>query len=514
MFNEISLERGINVAELLENKIVKHPKLLKSPIGIEGLDDITEGGIPKGRTTLISGGSGTGKTLLGISYLVNGVDKFNETGVFMSFAECENELQENVASMNIDLKKYSDEKKINVEYIKLDRNEFEEIGKYNLDGIFIRLGFAIDSIKATRVVLDTIESLFDGLNDISLIRSELKRLFQWLKDKNVSAIISAEKGEGIISRFGIEEYVADCVIFLDHRIVEQISTRRIRIVKYRGTTHGTNEYPFLIDSTGISVLPITSLELNHHATTERISSGIPDLDKMFMNKGFGKTSNVMVSGSTGTGKTSFAAAFAIETCKRGEKCLFLSFEESPEQLIQNMKSIGINFSPWIDKKLLFLISTRPTFFGLEMHLLNLYKSIELIRPSTVVIDPVTSLLSQGSGLEIQSMLTRMSDLFRSKGITSFFASLISEKNEVDSGEIISSIMDTWIVLRNSELKNHKRVRNLYIRKSRGSSHYSNVVSFTFSNNGISIKPINEIENKKVMNLSKIQFVNESNKDLH
>jgi circadian clock protein KaiC len=514
MINEISFERGINVGEILKREIVKYPKLLKSPIGIEGLDDITEGGIPKGRTTLITGGAGTGKTLLSISYLINGVDKFNETGVFMSFAESEIELQENVASMNIDLKKYSNDKKINVEYVKLDRNEFEEIGKYNLDGIFIRLGFAIDSIKATRVVLDTIESLFDGLNDISLIRSELKRLFQWLKDRKVTAIISAEIGEGIISRFGIEEYVADCVIFLDHRIVEQISTRRIRIVKYRGTTHGTNEYPFVIDSTGISVLPITTLELNHHAITDKISSGIPDLDKMFAHIGFGKTSSIMVSGSTGTGKTSFAAAFAIETCKRGEKCLFLSFEESPEQLIQNMKSIGFNFAPWVDNKLLFLVSTRPTFFGLEMHLLNLYKNIELIQPSTVIVDPVTSLLSQGTGLEIQSMLTRMSDLFRSKGITSFFASLLSDLNEIDSGEIISSIMDTWIVLRNTELKNHKRVRNLYIRKSRGSSHYSNVASFTLSANGISIKATDEFENKKLLNFNKIQIENKQNKDLH
>ena len=464
-------------------------KLHKCPTGIKGFDEITEGGLPKNRISLICGSTGSGKTLFGIDFLINGVINYNEPGIFMSFEETEDELYKNVASLNLDLQGLVSQKKILLDYVLLERRDIQEKGEFNLEGLFVRLELAIDSIGAKRVVIDSIDSLFAGLADDGILRLEIKRLFRWLKEKQVTAIVTGELVQSSYTRQGMEEYISDCIILLDNRVVDQISTRRVRVIKYRGSNHGTNEYPFVIDKDGLSVIPITSAGLDHPGTNEKVSTGIPTLDKMFNGVGYTRGSTILTSGTAGTGKTSVAAAFAVESCKRGERCLFLSYEESAGQLIQNMSSIGFDFEPLMKKGLLKIVSIRPSFFGLEMHLLDLYKIIADFKPKAVVIDPLTSLLGQGNQLEIRSMLTRLIDALKSKGITGFFTSLVSSTKENDnSGEIgVSSLIDTWIVVRELEDNSGKRrVRGLYIVKSRGTKHSSDVHKLILSDDGITL----------------------------
>jgi len=407
----------------------------------------------------------------------------------MSFEETEDELYKNVASLNLDLQGLVSQKKILLDYVLLERRDIQEKGEFNLEGLFVRLELAIDSIGAKRVVIDSIDSLFAGLADDGILRLEIKRLFRWLKEKQVTTIVTGELVQSSYTRQGMEEYISDCIILLDNRVVDQISTRRVRVIKYRGSNHGTNEYPFVIDKDGLSVIPITSAGLDHPGTNEKVSTGIPTLDKMFNGVGYTRGSTILTSGTAGTGKTSVAAAFAVESCKRGERCLFLSYEESAGQLIQNMSSIGFDFEPLMKKGLLKIVSIRPSFFGLEMHLLDLYKIIADFKPKAVVIDPLTSLLGQGNQLEIRSMLTRLIDALKSKGITGFFTSLVSSTKENDnSGEIgVSSLIDTWIVVRELEDNSGKRrVRGLYIVKSRGTKHSSDVHKLILSDNGITL----------------------------
>ncbi len=468
----------------------QHNQLHKCPSGIKGFDEITEGGFPANRTTLISGGPGSGKTLFGIDFLINGALNYQEPGVFMSFEETKEELYKDVASLNLDLPGLVSRKKILIEHVVLERKDIQE-NDFNLEGLLVRLEHAIDAIGAKRVVLDSIESLFAGFTDAGILRLEIKRLFRWLKEKEVTSIVTGEPAKGAYTRHGLEQYISDCIILLDNRVKDQISIRRVRVIKYRGSNHGTNEYPFVIDKDGLSVIPITSAGLNQPGTAEKVSTGIPSLDKMFRgNKpGYTRGSTVLASGTAGTGKTSLAAAFAQASCKRGERCLFLSYEESSGQLIQNMSSIGIHLEPWIKKGLLKIVSTRPSFFGLEMHLLDLYKLVAEFKPKAVVIDPLTSLIGEGDEREIRSMITRMIDLLKSNGITSFFTSLVSSAAKNDtSGEIgVSSLIDTWIVVRElEEEEDQKRIRGLFIVKSRGTGHDSDVHEMILSDNGIKL----------------------------
>jgi len=469
-------------------------QLQKCLTGIKGFDEITEGGLPKNRITLISGGPGAGKTLLGIDFLVNGVMKYKERGVFMSFEETETELYEDVASLNMDLHGLVLKKEIKFEHVLLERSDIQGKGEFNLEGLFIRLELAIDSIGAKRVVLDSIESLFVGITDAGVLRLEIKRLFSWLKQKQVTAVITGEQGENTFTRHGLEEFISDCIILLDNRVRQQVSTRRIRVIKYRGSNHGTNEYPFVIDKDGLSVIPITSAGLDHPGTAEKVSTGVPTLDEMFAGGGYTRGSTVLISGTAGTGKTSLAVAFAAERCKRGERCLYVSYEESPGQLVQNMRSVGFDLEKWTKEGLLKIVSTRPAFFGLEMHLLDLYKILADFNPSAVVIDPLTSLIGQAEESEIQSMLTRMIDALKSKGITGVFTSLVSSSASNDtSGEIgVSSLIDTWIVVRElEENKGNKRIRGLYIAKSRGTGHSNDVHKLVFSDGGIELQPMDD-----------------------
>ena len=465
------------------NEQPKHNDLPKSPTGIQGLDEITSGGLPKGRPTLICGNAGCGKTLLAMEFLVRGATQFNEPGVFMAFEESEKELTANVASLGFDLDGLSAKKMLLLEHIHIERSEIEETGEYDLEGLLIRINLAIDTIGAKRIVLDTIESLFGGLPNILILRAELRRLFRFLKEKGVTVIITGERGEEMLTREGLEEYVSDCVILLDHRVTEQTSTRRLRIVKYRGSSHGTNEYPFLIDETGFSVLPITSLGLNHTVTTERISSGIPRLDTMLDGKGYYRGSSVLVSGTAGTGKSSLAAHFASAACKRGEQVLYFALEESPMQIIRNMQSIGIDYGQWVNKGLMKFYSNRPTFYGLESYLTLMHKIINEFKPKVVIVDPISSFIVGTNDFEAKSMIMRLVDFLKMNKITGFYTSLTGANTELEHTKInISSLIDTWMILRDLEIGG-ERNRGLHILKSRGMAHSNQIREFILTDNG-------------------------------
>jgi circadian clock protein KaiC len=460
--------------------------LHKSLTGIPGMDEITGGGLPKGRPTLISGSAGCGKTLFAMEFLVNGAIQYNEPGVFIAFEESAEELAENVASLGFDLKQLTKKKKLIVDHVHVERSKIEETGEYDLDGLFIRLGYAIDRIGAKRVVLDTLEVLFASLANESILRTELQRLFRWLKSKGVTAIVTAERGEGSMTRHGLEEYVADCVILLDHRVTEQVSTRRLRIVKYRGTLHGTNEYPFLIGKNGISVLPITSIGLTHSAAKTRVSSGIKELDNMLDGKGFYRGSSILVSGTAGTGKTSLSASFVDAACRRGERCLYFAFEESPSQILRNMASIGIDLAPHLKNEHLRFHATRPTLYGLEMHLVSMYDLVKEFQPSVVIMDPIDHFVAIGSSTEIKSAMTRIIDFLKMDHITAMFTTTVPV-DETSSQAImgVSSLIDTWISLRNLE-NNGERHRGLFVMKSRGMAHSNQIRAFHLTDHGIQI----------------------------
>lgn len=463
--------------------------LPKAPTGIKGLDEVTSGGLPQGRPTLVCGAAGCGKTLFAMEFLVRGASEFDEPGVFFAFEETTRELTDNVRSLGFDLDELCAEKKLKLEFVRVERSEIEEAGDYDLDGLFVRLGHAIDTIKAKRVVLDTIETLFSGLSNHAILRAELRRLFRWLKDKGVTAVITAEKGDGTLTRYGLEEYVSDCVILLDHRVTEEVSTRRLRVVKYRGSVHGTNEYPFLIDADGITVLPLTSLGLEHEVTDERVSSGVPQLDVMLGGGGYFRGSTVMVTGTAGTGKTSLAAHFARAACERREKCMYFAFEESEGQFVRNMRSIGIDFEPWVSQGLLRFRSTRSTHYGLEMHLATIQKLIREFQPEAVVLDPMDSLVQAGSRRDAAMTLVRLVDFLKVRGVTLLITNLTTGgAEEESSGLDMSSLVDTWVLLRDAE-HGGERNRVVYLLKSRGMAHSNQVREFLITDKGIRLQDV-------------------------
>jgi len=463
--------------------------LPKCKTGINGFDEITLGGLPRGRPTLLCGGAGCGKTLFGVEFLARGARDFNEPGVCISFEETAEDLAQNAISLGFDLKALQRSKKLVVDYIHIDKSEIAETGEYDLEGLFIRIGSAIDSIGAKRVLLDTPETLFSGLTDEGVLRSELRRLFRWLKQKGVTAVITGEQGEGRLTRYGIEEYISDCVVLLDHRLQNGIVTRRLRVLKYRGSMHGTNEYPFLIEHRGISVLPVTSLGLAHKISDERISTGVAGLDEMLEGQGFYCGSSVLATGTAGTGKTSLAAHLVNAACARGESCLFFSFEESPDQILRNMRSIGIDLARWIKKGLLHIHSTRPTAHGLELHLVEMHNLLEERKPRVVVVDPISSLMSGGSQNvnDVTNMILRIIDRLKQLGTTGFFTALTSGEGSLEATELnVSSLVDTWLLLRDVE-SDGERNRVLYVLKSRGMAHSNQVREFLMTGNGVELR---------------------------
>jgi circadian clock protein KaiC len=458
----------------------------KSPTGIKGIDEITKGGLPRGRPTLLCGCAGSGKTLFAMEFLMRGAMAYEEPGVFMTFEETPEDLAQNFISLGFDLPDMVSRGLIATDHVYIARSEIEETGEYDLEGLFIRLGNAIDSIGAKRVVLDTIEALFSGLSNAAILRAELRRLFHWLKERGMTTIITGESGDKTLTRYGLEEYVADCVILLDFRIEEQISTRRLRIVKYRGSSHGSDEYPFLIDNSGVSILPISSLGLDYPVSLERISTGVSKLDKMLGGKGFYRGSTVLVSGTAGTGKTSLSATFADAACRRGERCLYFAFEESPRQIIRNMGSIGIDLALWVKKGLLKFHSARPSLYGLEMHLVTFHKAIEEFNPRVFIVDPISNLIAAGTAAAVKSILTRMIDYLKMNEISTFLTDLTHFGGSLErTSEEISSLIDTWLLLRDIELKG-ERNRGLYILKSRGMAHSNQIQEFLLTSRGIDL----------------------------
>jgi circadian clock protein KaiC len=463
-------------------------RLIKVPTGIAGFDEITGGGLPSGRPALVCGSAGCGKSLLAIEFLVRGATQFGEPGVLMTFEESAADIRKNVASLGFNIADLVARRQLVVDHVYINRSEIEENGEYDLEGLFIRLGHAIDSIGAKRVVLDTIESLFSGLKNEAVLRGELRRLFAWLKTRGMTTIITAERGDGLLTRHGLEEYVSDCVILLDHRVIGQISTRRLRIVKYRGSTHGANEYPFLIDTKGISVLPLSSASMDYNVSNKRISTGVPQLDDMLGGKGFYRGSTVMLSGTAGTGKSSLAASLACATCARGERCMYFSFEESEAQILRNMRSIGIDLAPHVRAGLLQFHATRPTVHGLEMHLVQLHRLVDDFKPAVVILDPVTNLATAGNIDESNNMLIRLVDFLRKRVITAFFVGLTSGGHAMEStDEGLSSIVDTWLLLSDIELGG-ERNRGLYVLKSRGMAHSNQVREFLITSQGLRLVP--------------------------
>ncbi len=461
-------------------------QLNKCPTGIRGLDEITGGGLPQGRPTLVCGTAGCGKTLIAMQFLIKGIQDYDEPGVFMSFEETAEELRQNVISLGWDVKALQDGKKLAIDYVHIDRNEFQENGEYNLEGLFLRLAIAIDRVQAKRVALDTLEVLFGGLDNQAIVRTELRRLFRWLKDKGVTAIITAESGENSLTRQGLEEYVSDCVIRLQQQVSDRIATRTLHIVKYRGSKHGSNEYPFLIEKDGISVIPITSIGLEHQISNERISTGIHRLDIMLGGPGYYRGSSVLISGTAGTGKSTVAANFAQATCRRGERCLYIAFEESPNQIIRNMRSIGLDLESCVRDGLLVFHSVRPTLYGLEMHLVKFYHAIETLKPHVVIVDPISNLHYVGNDIEVKSFLMRLIDFLKTHIITSLMTSLTvsgTSLERTDAG--VSSLMDTWLMLRDVET-NGERNRLLYLLKSRGMEHSNQVREFRLSSSGVEL----------------------------
>lgn len=464
-------------------------QLHKCPTGIKGLDEITGGGLPRGRPTLVCGGTGCGKTLLAMEFLIRGITDYNEPGVHLSFEERNEELTKNFASLGFDLNDLVKRKKLVLDYVHVERSEIEETGDYNLEGLFIRLGYAIDAVGAQRVVLDTIEALFSGFSNETILRAELRRLFGFLKSKGVTAVITGEQGERSLTRFGLEEYVADCVIFLNHTVAEQIATRRLRIVKYRGSAHGTNEYPFLIDEQGFSVMPISSIGLDHPASVERVSTGIGRLDTMLGGAGYYRGSSILITGTAGTGKSSMAAHFVDAACRRGERCLYFAFEESRSQIIRNMRSIGIDLEQWVSKGLLEFRNSRPSLYGLEMHLVTMHKAVEAFEPAIVVVDPISNLVAAASENEVKSMLSRLIDFLKMKGVTAFCTDLTTTGGSLERTEVgISSLMDSWLLLQAKE-ESGERNRCLYILKSRGMEHSNQVREYLLTGSGAQLRDV-------------------------
>jgi len=469
-------------AVTIDDAKFKHAQLLKAATGIDGLDAITEGGLPAGRPTLLCGAVGCGKTLFGVTFLVEGALRFEEPGVLMSFEERPEDIYANVESLGYNLPSLIASKKLLVDQVKIERGETEESGAYDLEGLFVRLGYAIDRIGAKRVVLDTIENLFAGLYDSTILRSELRRLFAWLKEKGVTAIITGERGEGQLTRHGLEEYVSDCVILLDNRVQNTITTRFLRVMKYRGSTHGTNEYPFLIDDKGISVLPITSAGLRHQTSSDLVPTGVQGLDDMLGAHGYYKGSSILISGASGSGKTIFGSHFADATCARGERCLYFAFEESPGQIVRNVRSVGLDLQKYLDSGLLRFEAARPTLYGFEMHLARMNRDLDEFKPATTVIDPISAF--RGSESEVHSVLLRMVDISKTKGITAVMTQLTSEGGQIEGGDQgIPSLIDTWVSLGAIEA-NGERNRGLYVLKSRGMSHSNQIREYQITNNGI------------------------------
>jgi circadian clock protein KaiC len=465
------------------------PALAKAQTGITGFDEVTGGGLPRGRPTLFCGGPGCGKTILAMEFLVRGAREFNEPGLFVSFEESPDQLIQNFRTLGFDLDDLIEKNRLKISHVELSRVEIIESGTFSLDALLIRLEHGLAEIGATRLVLDSMEAVFSALSRTENLRNEIARLFHWLRDKGVTAVVTGERGKEELTRHGFEEYVSDCVILLDHRVTDQIPKRRLRIVKFRGSPHASNEFPFLISNTGVFLFPITSLNLDHAASLEYVGSGVKDIDAMLGGHGYFKASTVLVTGKAGTGKSSLAAAFAVAACERGERCLYFAFEESAAQMTRNMKSVGIDLDRWIKNGLLTVRAFRPTFRGLEAHIISVVREADAVKPACVVIDPITNFITVGGEEEVRSMLTRILDLLKRRGVSLLMTALTPGSGIANETEMhVSSLVDTWIVL-DLESAGDIRRRKIYIVKSRGMEHSYETRELVMSPRGLSVRKL-------------------------
>ena len=486
------LERSLLAPRIFmsDQTLVQAASLSKAPSGIRGLDEITGGGLPRGRPTLVAGGPGCGKTLAALQFVARGATDFDEPGVFFSFEEPVEDVVRNASSVNLELRELVDEGRLHLEHVRIDAAETEAAGRYDLDGLFVRLARAIDRVGARRVALDTLDSIFSTFAEAGILRSELRRLFGWLKDEELTTLVTAEQGDGSLTRHGLEEYVADCVIFLDHRVDDEIPTRRLRIVKYRGTGHGTNEYPFLIDDDGVGVMPITSTTLDHDAPAERVSTGVEGIDAILGGEGLYRASTTLVSGTAGSGKSMIGCHFVDAACRRAEPALYFAFEESPRQILRNMRSVGLDLEPHLESGLLHIESTRPSVLGLEKHLVRILRLLDEHEPRVVVFDPITSLVQGGSRMAVRTLSTRLIDGLKARDVTALFLALTSQGGpaEMETSHVeVSSIMDSWLVVRDVERDGERR-RSIYVIKSRGMEHSRQVHEMRISDRGIEMAP--------------------------
>ena len=460
------------------------PPLPKAPTGVRGLDEITGGGLPMGRSTLVTGGAGCGKTLLGVQFLVAGAREYGEPGVLVTFEESAEKITANFASLGFDLDGLLKDELLVIYAFQAEPTEVIGTGEFDFEPLFLLLDEAINRVGARRVMLDSIESLFGMFKASAIVRAELGRLFRWLEDRAVTAIVTGEPGDNdSLTRYGIEEYVSDCVIALDHRSQNEVSTRRLRVVKYRGSAHETNEYPFLISARGFTVLPITTVTLDYGAPEERISTGVARLDHM-LSGGLFRGSTVLVSGSAGTGKTTLGAHLIDAACARGERALLIMHEESADEVIRNMRSVGVDLRRWAEAGLLRIWAVRPTEFGLENHLAIVSGLLAEHEPAVAVVDGTASLLGGAARSDVTSMLARTFHLFKARGITAM-ATILTDGDVVDTTVGVSSRADTWLLLRNVE-SNGERNRLLFVLKSRGSAHSNQVREFLLTDHGIEV----------------------------
>jgi circadian clock protein KaiC len=462
-------------------------QLPKSPTGIDGFDEITGGGLPTGRPSLVCGPPGTGKSIFAMQFLVNGVTRYGEPGVFLTFEESREELVANVRSFGFGVDRLEREGRLLVDALPLEPQTVET-GEFDLEALIVRLAWAVDQVGAKRVAVDNVEALFTAFSRPALVRAEVRRLFRWLKDHELTAVITGERGEDMVTRHGMQEYLSDCVVVLDHRIVQDVATRRMRVLKYRGAMHGRNEYPFLIGADGLEVLPITSIGLRQPVSSDRISTGVVGLDEMLGGEGVFRGSGVLISGTSGTGKTTIASCFADAACRRGEVVLYFSFEESQAEIERNLASVGLDMAHWVERGLLHFHCERPTTRGLEDHLALMQQLTRELAPTLVVIDPVSSLARGASPFDVSSMLLRQIYYLKATGITAVMTVLNEETGLQQPIQSISSLVDTWLhvdIMESFEERN----RGLYVRKARGMAHSNQIREFLLSDQGVSLVPV-------------------------
>ena len=457
--------------------------------GVKGLDDVLGGGIPQGHAMLLVGKPGTGKSILSMEYLLHGIELHKENGVYISFEESEKQIISNAASFGWKFEEMVKKNKLAISYIDMQPEQMRTVGDYDLSALILRVKGAIKKVNARRVVIDGINNLLSTFDDERIIRSDLLRLIREIKEVNATIFITGERGHDSWSKMGFEEYLADGLMHLDNRTDGNYQTREIQVVKCRGINHYTGKSPFIINSEGMSIRPLITADFDYKVLKSRVSTGIADIDNMLGGKGLYRGSTVYITGPSGAGKTSISSSFANGACSRGERALFLAFEESSDQIIRNMKSIGLSLDKWVNEKLLYFYTARATTNSLEGHLDNIMTMVREVEPTCVVLDPISAFRPIANENETKLMLIRLNDYLRARKITTVFTALSSDGEYSEHADVqLSSIADTWIVVR---IMDYKGERNnvMQLMKSRGMSHSRQMKEMYFTGNGLKLQNV-------------------------